>query len=191
MCANITRLCLFSIQRQGTSVWRALSSISAWKLAAMETTRQKVANCSRLLPLRLESHDRQSSSASIAKWQAPPCLMIEVAVENLRRSHEWARSTGTVVWYHAGSEKRALPYGTLFSPELVAIEGCGVTTELRDRTFEPSRSVTWAGGGRLVVQTEVDRATCWADRQKSRLRNPDASKPWKRRATGELVWTLV
>jgi len=33
----------------------------------METTRRKVANCSRLVPPRLETHDRQSSSASIAK----------------------------------------------------------------------------------------------------------------------------
>jgi len=52
--------------------------------------------------------------------------MIEVAVENLRRPHEWVQQTGTVVQYHAGSEKRALPDGTLFSPELITNRGRGV-----------------------------------------------------------------
>jgi len=45
--------------------------------------------------------------------------------------------------------------------------------EPRDCTSEPSRSdARWR-----IVRTEVDQATRWADRQESRFRNPDASKP--------------
>jgi len=40
------------------------SPLEYW-LAAMETTRRKVANCSRLVPPRLETHDHHSSSVSM------------------------------------------------------------------------------------------------------------------------------
>jgi len=35
---------------------------------------------------RLETHEHQSSSVLITEWQVTTCLMIEVAVENIRRS---------------------------------------------------------------------------------------------------------
>jgi len=82
-CAQFWRdLCSFSNQRQCTSVWSALSSISAWILAAMETTRRKhkLANCSRLVPPQLEMHDHQSSSASIAESLHLTCIYLCIAV---------------------------------------------------------------------------------------------------------------
>jgi len=118
------------------------------------------------------------------------CGMTSAAIFEYRSRHRESASakrvswqTGTVVQYDAGSEMRAVPDSTLLSLELVTNGGCGVT-ELRDRASELSRSVVW----QHVVWTEVDRVARWADLQELNFRNPVASKPWKRWATGELVW---
>jgi len=139
----------FSI-RIHTSLWRALPLISAWIL--QDTMRRKMANCSRLVPPRLETHDHQSSSASITEWEAPPCLMIEVTIENLRRPHEWAqqisvRWCSTMLAVKASTARRyAILHGTR-----------NQWRSQSDCTSEPSRLVA----RQRVVQTEVHRATRW------------------------------
>jgi len=62
--------------------------------------------------------------------------MIEVAVENLRQTHEWAWQTGTVAQYML--EAKCKHCQTVrYSLKLVTNE----VAELRDGTSEPSRSV--------------------------------------------------
>jgi len=94
---DVTKLEIsFSVQRQSTSMWKALFSICAWILALMETTRRKVANCSRHLPPQLETHGHRLLSASIMEWWASPCLLIEAAVENRHQQCDWVQQRGTV-----------------------------------------------------------------------------------------------
>jgi len=162
-------------------VWRWVCEVRClqFPLEYLQRWRRTVANCSRSVLPWLEKHDHQSLSASIAEWPALRRVQTGTVVQYHAGSKKRALPNGTVVQYHAGSKKRALPNGTLFSPpELVTNGGRGVT-ELRDRTSEPSRSVA----RRRVVRTEVNWATRWADRQGWRFRSPDASKQWKRAAT--------
>jgi len=127
MCASLTRLMF--VQYSAAGYERVKSSVFNLRLntGCDEDDEMKVANNSRLVPPQLETYDLQSSSASITECQTPPCLTIKVAVKNLSRLRKWARQTGTVVQYHAGSEKEALPDGTLFSPELATNGGHGET----------------------------------------------------------------
>jgi len=71
----------FSVQRQRSSVWKGMSSISTWILAAMETTRQKVASCSRRVCRNLPSPIVPTSCAWFAECRMATCFLIEVAVE--------------------------------------------------------------------------------------------------------------
>jgi len=184
-CAQFWRnKCLFSIQRQSMSVWRALSSISAWILAAMEMTRQKVANCYRLVPPRLETHDHLLSSASIA------IVMTSAAMfDDQSRHRESASSTrvnsadrygGAVLcWQRKPSTAR---WYAIFSRTL---------NQLMSRRNSyvivlPGR-VDQSGGCILYGLMSVNWATRWADWQESHFSNPNVSKWWW--ATGELVWS--
>ena len=126
---------MFRNKRQGTSVWKALTSISAWILTVKEMMKRELANSFRRVPPRLATRGRRSSSASIAGWQAPPCLPIETAVENHHQQLDWAqqRCRPTVVQWRVDNGKQALPDGRLPSPGLVTNGGHGVT-ELRGRT---------------------------------------------------------
>jgi len=116
----------FSIQRQGTSVWWALSSISAGILAAMETTRRKVANW------------WKTGVAATRNTRSPIVNRMLRSRNEKRRRVWWSKSPSRIFVGHtselgrqvAGSEKWALPDGTLFSPELVTNEGRGVTSHV-------------------------------------------------------------
>jgi len=92
MCASLTRLMF--VQYSAAEYERVKSSVFSLRLNTGsdeddETKGGKLFQTrDALVPPRLETHDHQSSSASIAESQASQCLMIEVTVENLRRPHE-------------------------------------------------------------------------------------------------------
>ena len=122
----------------------------------METTRREVTNSSIRVPSRPDTRGHQSSSASFAEWEAPPCLLIEAAFEIHHLQLDWVQQRGTVVQYRVDSGMQALPDGKLFSPGLVTNGGRGVT-KLRGRTSVRTISVA----RRHAAQTAVDYI--WTD----------------------------
>jgi len=101
----------FSVQWQGTSVWKALSSISAWILVVMETTRWKVENCSRRMLLQIKTCSHRSSSTLIMEWREHDVLAdrscrressssTRIRTPLSRNRNQWRSQSNEVTWSH-------------------------------------------------------------------------------------------